>query len=267
MILMTGLPAVVVGVIAYFYITDTPDKARWLTPAQASAISAEIEAETDPQAKKHSSMKGAFNNPKLWLLAFASMGIIYGLYGVGFFLPTMIAGFGKQFGTNFSGMETSLLISVPYAFAAVGMILWARSSARRGDFGWHIMIMMMVGAFGILLSAYSSTPWMTMIGVTLCAVGVISSMPLVWGLPMRILSGTAAAAGLALINTLANFGGFAGPMLTGWLRELSGGPQLPFTAMAIILLLSGATFVYVQRVYRAEKATDIAAAKESVEAR
>ena len=247
MIFTTGVPAIIIGVIAFFYLTDRPEQAKWLTPEQKDFLHNEIEAETDTSARHDTSIKAALRNPKVWALAIAYMGIVYGLYGIGFFVPSIVDGFSKQFGTTFSPFQTSLLIAIPYAVAATCMVFWARHSAHTGDIGWHVLTTTTLGAIGILISAYVNNPFMIMVGVTLCALGVISSMPVLWGLPARILSGVGAAAGLAVVNTIGNFGGFAGPYLTGWLTDASGSYKLPFTLLAIFLILSGVISVLVQR--------------------
>ncbi len=148
--------------------------------------------------------------------------------------------------SDFSVLENGFIVAVPYVFAAIALILWPRHAARSGDIGWHVLISAVVGALGIVVAAFGSNPWVVMVGVTLCAVGVISAMPLVYSLPARILSSIAVGAGLALVNTVGNVGGFAGPFVTGWLRDLFGNDQVPFIVVALLLLMSGVISVLVQ---------------------
>src|SRR5690606_2126985 len=120
--------------------------------------------------------------------------------------------------------------------------------------GWLVLIGTAVGAAGILLAAFGDSPWLVMIGVSACATGVISSMPLVYSLPARILSAVSVGAGLALVNSIGNVGGFAGPFVTGWLRDLSGSTEVPFVVLAGILLGAGVISVQVQRTTRSRNA-------------
>lgn len=266
MLLVTGVPAILVGVVAFFYLTDRPVDARWLTEGERRAVAVDIDAEIDPLARAHASAFSAFRSGRVWVLGFAYMGIVYALYAVGFFAPTMVAGFAEQFGTDFTTLQNGLLLAIPYAVAAVGMLLWARHSSRTGDIGWHVLLSALLGAGGIIIAVYINNPWFILIGVALCATGIISSMPVIMALPARILTGTAAAAGLALVNTIGNVGGFVGPFFTGWLRDLSGGDRVPFTVMALVLVGSGVIAVLAQRSSRkasaaaADSATVVAAA-------
>lgn len=248
MLFVTGVPAIVIGVIAYFYLTNRPQDAKWLTPIERDLVVSDIERDLDPAARQHASALSALRSPKVWALGIAYMGIVYGLYAIGFFAPSMVAGFREQFGTSFSTLQNGFILAVPYAFAAVGMVLWARHSSRTGDVGWHVLGSASLGALGILIAAYLNNPWYIMIGVTLCATGVISSMPVMMSLPARLLAGTSAAAGLALVNTIGNIGGFAGPFFTGWLKDLAGGDaRVPFTLVAVILVCSGVIAILTER--------------------
>jgi MFS family permease len=259
MIFIVGLPAVVLGVVAFFYLTDRPSQAKWLTQAEKDSVLAEIDSETDVVARHNGSIKAALRNPMLWLVSIAYLCLAYGLYAVTFFVPGLVASFSTTFGTAFTPFQSSLIIAVPYAFAAVAMVLWARSSAKRRDVGWHVLMSSSLGAIGILIAAFSTNPLLIMIGVTFCTVGVISSFPVLWGLPTKILTGVGAAAGLALYNTVGNFGGFAGPFFTGWLKDLTGSNHAAFSVLAGFLFLSGLLAVYVQRRNR----RDVESAKAS----
>lgn len=256
MLFVTGVPAVAVGVIAYFVLTDHPTKAKWLTDEEKRVVMEDIDAEVDPTSKKHTSSMAGLKSARVWALGIAYMGIVYGLYAVGFFAPSIITGFAERFNTTFTTTQNGFILAVPYVCAAIGMLLWSRHSGKTGDAGWHVLISTSVGASGILLAAFSDNPWLVMVGVTLCATGVISSMPVTFTLPARFLTGASAATGLALVNTLGNIGGFAGPFFTGWLRDLGGGDQVPFAVVAGLLVLSGIVTVVVQ--HRARRTTTAA---------
>lgn len=252
MLLVTGIPAVLVGIAAFFYLTNRPAEARWLTPAERAFVEDEIRQETRPEAHQLSTVWLALRSPKVWTLGVAYMGIVYALYAVGFFAPGVVAAFAQEYQTTFTTLQNGLILAIPYAIAAFGMVFWARRSAKKQEVGRHVLVSTIVGAIGILIAAYVNNPWMVMVGVALCATGIISSMPVIFTLPAKLLSGAGAAAGLALVNSIGNVGGFAGPFFTGWLKDLSGGVQLPFTVMACVLVVTGIVALSVQ--IRTEKA-------------
>ncbi|WP_233159788.1 MFS transporter [Pseudonocardia sp. MH-G8] len=251
MTLATGLPAIVLGVIAFFYLTDRPQDATWLTEPEKAAVLADIDAATPPEAREHhGGILSSLKSGRVWIMGFAYLGVVYGLYAIGFFAPSIISGFAEQFGTTFSTLQNGFLLAIPYAFAAAALILWPRHAAKKGEIGWHVLVSTIVGAAGILVAALIDNPWYIMIGVTLCAVGVISSMPLVYSLPARILPAATVGTGLALVNTIGNVGGFAGPYVTGWLTDLSGSTVVPFVVLACLLISAGIISVSVQTVTR-----------------
>ena len=252
MILMTGIPAIILGIVALFYLTDRPSQAAWLTDAEKAALTHDLEDNTAAEARGHGDgILSSLKSGRVWVMGLAYLCVVYSLYTIGFFLPSVVSGFAERFGTDFSVLENGFIIAVPYAFAAVALLLWPRHATRSGDIGWHVLISALVGATGIVVAAFGSDPWIVMLGVTLCAVGVISAMPLVYSLPARILSSVAVGAGLALVNTIGNVGGFAGPFVTGWLRDLFGSDQVPFVVVALLLVTAGVISVLVQSRTRA----------------
>lgn len=247
MTLMTGVPAIVLGVAALFWLTDRPSQAAWLTDAEKEALIADQDEHTPAEARGHGDgMLSSLRSGRVWIMGLAYLGVVYSLYTIGFFLPSVVSGFAERFGTDFTVLENGFIIAVPYVFAAAALMLWPRHASRSGDIGWHVLISTVVGALGIVIAAFAGDPWIVMLGVTLCAVGVISAMPLVYSLPARILSSVAVGAGLALVNTIGNVGGFAGPFVTGWLRDLFGNDQGAFAVVALLLLASGVISVAVQ---------------------
>jgi MFS family permease len=247
MLFIVGIPPVILGVLAYRFLSDHFKDVTWLTGQEKAELQADIEEGTSAEVRQtHGGLLSALKSPRLWVLSFVLFGVIYGLYAIGFFMPVMIAGFAKQFGTTFSPLENGMLVAIPYVFATIALILWPRSASKRGDNAWHVLIGMVVAASGILLAAFSTGPLMTMIGVTLCAVGIIGSISLVYAMPAAILSATAAGTGIAFANTVGNAGGFFGPYITGWLTDVSGSAVVPFVTLAVILLGAGIAGVLVQ---------------------
>ncbi|MEW2499705.1 MULTISPECIES: MFS transporter [unclassified Amycolatopsis] len=223
MFLVEGIPAILLAFATWFYLTDRPEKAKWLTEDERAWLSDEIAAERRAtEAEHHWPLKKALTHPRILALAFVYFGITYGLFALGFFLPTIVSGFGAQFGTKLSVTQSGLVTAIPYVIAAVVMVFWARHGDRTGERKWHVALPMILGGVAIPIALYLGNPYAAMVAVTICAVGVCCALPTFWTLPSNFLSGTAAAGGIALINSLGNISGFAAPYVTGWLRDLTG---------------------------------------------
>ncbi|WP_215549985.1 MFS transporter [Amycolatopsis sp. CA-230715] len=223
MFLVEGVPAILLAVVTWFYLTDRPEKAKWLTAEERTWLSNELETERKAtEAEHHWPLRKALTHPRILGLAFVYFGIAYGLYALGFFLPTIISGFSQQFGSKLTTTQAGLVNAIPYAVGAVVMVLWARHGDRTGERKWHVALPMLLGGIAIPVALYLGNPYAAMVAVTVCAVGVCAALPTFWALPSNFLSGAAAAGGIALINSLGNISGFAAPYVTGWLRDLTG---------------------------------------------
>lgn len=217
MFLMVGIPAIVVGVLAWFVLKDKPADATWLTKEEQEWLTAELAGEAKVTRTAHSthSFKDAFRSGRVWVLALIYFGFIYGLYALGFFLPTIIDGFQSQFGTTFGLVEKGLITAIPYVPAAIALLLWSRDAQRRGLRTWHIAIPAFAGAVAIPLALFAGTPALTIALIAVTAMAIFSALPNFWTLPTQFLTGAAAAAGIALINTVGNLAGFSAPYITG----------------------------------------------------
>ncbi len=223
MFLVEGIPAILLAFATWFYLTDRPEQAKWLTEDERRWLTTELDNERKAtEAEHHWPLRKALTHPRILGLAFVYFAIAYGLYALGFFLPTIIAGFGQQFGTKLSTVQAGLVTAVPYVIGAVVMVFWARHGDRTRERKWHVALPMIVGGVAIPVALYLGNPYAAMVAVTVCAVGVCAALPTFWALPSTFLSGAAAAGGIALINSLGNISGFAAPYVTGWLRDLTG---------------------------------------------
>jgi ACS family tartrate transporter-like MFS transporter len=242
MYLVEGLAAVLLGFVAYRFLTDRPETARWLSPDERRWLTDTIAAEdAGTDGGRRRSVARTLVNPRVLALALAYFGIVFGLYSIGFFLPQMIEGFQQQFGTQFSIVEVGLVTAVPYAVATVAMLLWSRHSDRTGERVWHVALPAFLGAAAVAVSLHLGSPLLIMAGITVTAVGIFSAVPTLWQLPSAFLTGTAAAAGIGLINSIGNLSGFVGPYLTGWLKDLTGSFQAGMLVVASCMALSGLT--------------------------
>ncbi len=223
MFLVEGIPAILLAFATWFYLTNRPEQAKWLTEDERRWLTTELDNERKAtEAEHHWPLRKALTHPRILGLAFVYFAIAYGLYALGFFLPTIIAGFGQEFGTKLSTVQAGLVTAVPYVIGAVVMVFWARHGDRTRERKWHVALPMIVGGVAIPVALYLGNPYAAMVAVTVCAVGVCAALPTFWALPSTFLSGAAAAGGIALINSLGNISGFAAPYVTGWLRDLTG---------------------------------------------
>lgn len=244
MFLFEGLPAIILGVITWFFLTDRPTEATWLTAEERDWLSTEIAGEVS-QADAHFgwSLRRSLTSPRILLLAFVYFGVVYGLYAISFFLPTIVAGFSEQFGTDFSLLQTGLITAIPYAFGAGAMVLWTRHATKTGERVWHLALPAILGAVAIPIALYLNSPFLVMLLVTIAAIGIYSALPVFWPLPSFFLTGAAAAGGIALINGLGNLAGFLAPFVTGWISDLTGSEKTGLWVVGILMLGSAATVI------------------------
>lgn len=239
MYLAVAIPAIVVGVITWFYLPDTPRDAKWLSRDEqdwlTSALATEARTKT---AGEHGGLRTVIGNGRVWVLCFIYFGFIYGLYALAFFLPTIISGFETQFGTTFGFIEKGVITAIPYLPAAIFLYFWSRDAQRRGVRTWHITIPAVAGAASIPLALFMGSPAATVAVITVTACAIFGALPVFWTVPSRFLTGAAAAAGIALINTFGNVAGLAAGYVTGWLKDVSGGYHLPMFVVGGLMLVS-----------------------------
>lgn len=244
MFLLEGVPAILLGVVTWFYLTDRPSQAEWLEKDEKAWLTAELESEAAEQGSHISgSVRLALVDVRVWMLGLVYFGITYGLYSLSFFLPSIVAGFKKTFDTDFTLFTTGLIVAVPFAVGAVAMVLWSRHSDRTGERTWHVAIPTVVGAVSIPVALYLDSPFTTMIAVTVNAVGVFCALPVFWYLPSTFLTGAGAAAGIAVINSVGNTSGFGAPYVTGWLLDATGNAKAGLWVVGAVMLLAAALVV------------------------
>jgi MFS transporter, ACS family, tartrate transporter len=227
-----GIPAVLLGIFAFFYLTDQPSKAQWLRPAQRAWLEERIASEALARERAHRmTLREALTSPKVMALSFVYFGVLAGLYGIQFWLPQIVKAFGM---TN---VETGFVSSLPFAFGTVAMFVWGRRSDKSRERMWHVALPLFFSAAGLVASAYAGNFVLTMMALIAAAVGGFSAFGLFWTLPTAYLSGVAAAGAIALINSIGSLAGFGGPYLIGWVREVTGST---ITGMILLALLPAA---------------------------
>ncbi|MFI6502646.1 MFS transporter [Nonomuraea typhae] len=231
MFVVEGLPAVVLGVVVWRVLPDRPVNARWLTQRESELLTVELAAEAPPEE----AVRRTLLSPPVLLIAVVALGTVYAAYLLSLFLPQMIAQLWPGAGPTAVGLTSA----VPYGFAAVAMVYWGRHSDRSGERIWHVALPALLCAMGFALAAaVQRQPVLVLAALTLAAVGGHAMVPVTYTLPTSMLSGRAAAAGIALVNSLAHIGAIFGPMATGRLREATGGFAVPLAVAAAVALVS-----------------------------
>ncbi|WP_455886083.1 MFS transporter [Pseudomonas rustica] len=233
MFLLEGSPAIVLGILAALLLIDRPEDAKWLSAEERARIAQEVEA---PVAGSSHRLGAVLRDPRVYALALVYFSVMAGLYILGFWLPGMIKGYGVT-----DPLHIGLLTAVPYLAGGVGMIVIGRHSDAVGERRWHLASCMVLAACALVACTWVPGQLVPgLVTLSVAAVGLYASMPLFWTIPTRYLGGQAAAGGIALINSLALFGGFTSPTVLGAVKASTGSLDLGLYVFAGALTL-GAT--------------------------
>ena len=232
--IVEGFPAVVLGVMALFVLTDRPEQAAWLPPADREWLARTMSEERALRgAAGHGSVLASLTSGRVWLLATIYLMNTSVTYGIFLWLPPML-----EEAAGSSGPVISFVTAIPFAAALVAMVLVGRHSDRTGERKLHVAACALTGAAGLFLAVASrGNLWLLVLSFTICQVGQRSVMSVFWAIPPMLLTGSAAAAGIALINSIGNLGGFFGPSVMGWLRDLTGSFSGGLLVLASALLV------------------------------
>ena len=212
---LEGLPSVAVGIATLFYLDDSIDGAKWLTSPEKELLKRNIVAEN--ASKQDLSIRAVFKDGRVWLMSLIYFSFVMGLYGVSFWLPTIIKATGVK-----DALQIGMLTAIPYGAAVVAMIFVSRSADRTGERRWHVAVPGLLGAVGLVLSVtWGQNTVLAMTALTLATMGILTTLPLFWSLPTSFLAGAGAAAGIALINSVGNLAGFVSPFAVGWLKDMT----------------------------------------------
>jgi D-galactonate transporter len=215
--ILEAAPALILSAVVFFYLTDRPADAKWLQPDERAWLAQRLSAEAQQKEDVHGlSVRQALLNPKVLALALVYFGAVAINYGLTFWLPTIVKGFGL---TN---AQTGFVAAIPYVVGTVGMVLWSRRSDEKLERKLHAAIPFLIAAAGIAGSTLVDSPTLKMIALSIGAFGVFAVLPVFWTFPTAFLSGAAAAAGIAVINAVGNLAGFFGPFIMGWLKDFTG---------------------------------------------
>ena len=232
--IIEAVPSVLLAGVVFFYLTDRPADAQWLAPDERAWLAERLELEQrQRQAVRDYSVGQALIDPRVLGLSLVYFGAVATNYGLSFFLPQIV----KAFGLN--TFLTTLVSAAPYAVGLIAMVWWGRRSDRVVERRFHAAFPLFVAAAGIAVSTVLDDPTLKMISLCVAGFGIFACLPVFWTLPTAFLSGAAAAAGIAVINSIGNLAGFAGPFAMGWIKDHTGsyaGGLLLLAALGIVAM-------------------------------
>jgi len=233
MFVIEAIPAVILGIVVFFYMTDRPEKAKWLKEDERNWLVKTMQDEdVGKNSNQHHSILRGLLNPRVLALALVYFGTSAGLYTLSIWAPQIIKDLGV------SSMTVGLVNAIPPIISVVAMVLWSRHSDRTGERTWHVAIACMLAAVGLVIAAGTHNMVGLIATLTIINVGISCSKPPLWSMPTLFLSGTAAATGIATINSIGNLGGFAGPVMIGWIKDQTGSYAGGLYFVAGLLVLS-----------------------------
>jgi ACS family tartrate transporter-like MFS transporter len=242
MFILEAIPALILGVVVFFYMTDKPEKAKWLKEDERAWL---INAMNEENANKGSNAKhgilSGLANPRVLALSLIYFGTSAGLYTLGIWAPQII----KQLGV--SSMTVGFVNAIPPTVSVIAMVMWSRHSDRTGERTWHVILACLAAAVGLVIAAGANGLVGLIAALTLVNIGISCAKPPLWSMPTTFLSGAAAATGIATINAIGNLGGFAGPAMIGWLKDKTGSFSGGLYFVASLLILSAVLTLVLSR--------------------
>lgn len=233
-----GVPAFLLAFAVLKFLPNKPQDAPWLSREEKQTVAAHLAAEDSAGQR---TFWQALRDPRVFAFGLALCGILIGYYGVGLWLPQIVQGMG------FSNRATGFVVAFPYVISAGTMILWARSSDRKGERIWHIALAILLAAVGFAGASLAQSNLLVLVALAFTTAGVLSALSPINCLLKSFLKGPAAASGLALYNSVGNLGGFLGPYIIGGLKETTGGYSIGMAAIAIVLALAALIVIAVGR--------------------
>jgi len=240
MYIAEAVPTVLIGIVTLFVLTDRPEQAKFLTAEEKSWLSAKLamEREAKESVRTFSMLQGMFDI-KVLLLALNYFGIVVASLGVLFFVPQIIKSIGVS-----SNMNVGWLTMIPYLCGGVGLVVWGMISDRMNERRWNLLVACAVSAIGLIIAGMTMGSWWAMVGLSIATFGFYGSKGPFWAMPPMFMTGTAAAASIAWINSIGNLGGFFGPWYVGVVRDLTGSYAGGLYGLAFLCVISAAVCAF-----------------------
>jgi MFS transporter, ACS family, tartrate transporter len=241
---LEAVPAIILSFVVLKYMTDTPSKAHWMQPEEREWLIARLKAEAGARESHAGHTAGALSalrDPRVLALALIYFGTSAGLYTLGLWAPLII----RQYG--FGSFETGLIAGIPSVLAVVAMVLWAKHSDRTEERTWHVVIPCVVACLGFVFVGQATTALTVILALVIVNIGISAAKAPLWAMPSMFLSGAGAAAGIAMINSVGNLGGFVGPFVIGWLKNVTGSYSAGLYVVAATLAVSAVVTLMLSR--------------------
>jgi ACS family tartrate transporter-like MFS transporter len=240
MLILEGIPSLLCGVATLWVLPNGPMNAKWLSEEDKRIIAARLAAE--PAGALHG-FKEMLLDKRIWILMIPDFSIVIALYGLNLWQPQMIKAMG------YTNIETGFIVALPYLLAMGAMVGLGYSSDKSGERAGHVAFGAFTGAAGMLGAVWFTAHGLIFASLCVACCGIYAALAVFWTLPSSLLRGTAAAAGLALLNSFSNLGGFFGPFLMGWARQTTGNYTLGMTLLAGMLVLAGVSVIVIGRMF------------------
>jgi sugar phosphate permease len=232
MFIIEAAPAVLIGIVALFYLDNSIAAAKWLDPEEKRALEAAIAEDTRSQASGVHGVAQAFRDPRVWFMCGIYFCFVLGQYGLNFWMPTLIRTAGVK-----SATAIGVVSAIPYIVTLLMMNLLGHSADKRRERRWHLAVPALIGAAGFVIAPTAPNIGVAIAALSLAAAGAITCAPLFWSLPTAFLAGAGAAAGIAVVNSVGNLAGFVAPYLIGWARDATGSAAMGMYAIAAGLVV------------------------------
>jgi MFS transporter, ACS family, tartrate transporter len=249
--IIEALPALLMSAVVYCKLTDRPADAHWLDADERAWLAHRLELERRQREAQHGQgLLRALLNRRLLALCAVYFGVNATIYGLAFFLPQIVQAFGV------STLRLGFIAAVPYAVGAISLVLWGRRSDRKLERRFHLAFPLSMAAAGIAAAALLDQPTLKMIAFSVAGFGMFGAAAVFWTLPTARLSGVAAAAGIAMINSLGTLAGFAGPYAMGWIKDATGSYTGGLLSLAAAGLVAAIIVLSIGQDPPAERAAD-----------
>jgi MFS transporter, ACS family, tartrate transporter len=244
LLILEGLPAIGCGILTYLLLPNRPAEADFLTQSEKDWLIAELAREEEQKRKKHPiSAMQALTDGRVWHLAAIGFTMAIGLYSMSFWMPQLV----KSFSSGYSNTMVGWLVMIPHLVGLLAMVLVSRSSDRKLERRYHIVIPTTLGGTALLLLGTTHSPFFSVVLLSLMALGIYAFYPIFFSLPSEFLTGFSAASGIALINSVANLGGFVGPYAIGAISAKTGSLYGGLGAVGVSLFVSAALVLLLPR--------------------
>jgi MFS family permease len=248
--LATGLPAVIAGIVTFFYLDDTPEKAKFLTEDEKRWLQDRIASENSGMEDHADNGFKALTNPRVLLMSLCYVGLPLAAYGLSYWLPTIVKSFGV------SNIANGFINIIPWVIVAVALYVVPSAADKSENKTPYIVIPAFTGALCLLLSALVTNPALQFAFLCIAAAGIFAGQPVFWSLPSRFLKGAGAAAGIAAINSVGNLGGFVAQNVVPGIRDYTGSTIAPMFFLAACLAFAGILVIVVQRMFLTRQAAE-----------